>query len=88
MRYVVDFERATADFDLTRDPPLLLCRDDRAEPVMLERPELSGYDMQVRYIVERVARGETETSPNLADAVAVAKLLDAERASLLTGEPA
>ena len=49
MRYVAIFEKGTVDFDLSREPQLLLCRDGRAEAVHLE--SLSGYDLQLRHIV-------------------------------------
>jgi predicted dehydrogenase len=81
MRYVAIFEQATADFDLTRHPQLVLCRDGRAEPVNL--PPLTGYDVQLRHIVEAINEGRTSTLAGLSDAAAVTELLDRERASVL-----
>lgn len=92
MRYVVAFERATADFDLARGAagspgPLLLCKDGRAEPVPL--PPGAGYDHQVRHLVGAIAAGAAPTAldATLDDAVAVARTLEAERQSLSTGLP-
>lgn len=82
MRYVVEFERATADFDLSLQPQLLLRRDGREEAVATNDDVMNGYDMEIRYVVRCAAEGLTDTSPNLDDAIAVAELLDAERASL------
>jgi len=83
MRYVAIFEHATVDFDLTRDPQLLLCRDGKSEPVNLE--PLSGYDLQLRHLVDVIKSGKSETLATLTDAAAVADLLDAERESVLGG---
>jgi len=87
MRYVAHFERATADFDLGRDPQLRLCHDGKSEAVRLENGELSGYDLEVRHLVDAIARGarEDELRATLDDAIAVARLLEAERASIISG---
>jgi membrane carboxypeptidase/penicillin-binding protein PbpC len=83
MRYVAIFEGATADFDLTRDPQLVLCRGGKSEAVALEK--LSGYDLQVRHLIDAVARGDKTTLATLEDAAAVTEMLDAERESVLSG---
>lgn len=88
MRYVIVFERATADFDAARTPtPLLLCRDGRAEPV--ELPAGTGYDHQVRHLVRAIAdgHGAGQLTASLDEAVSVARTLEAERESLRTGLP-
>jgi len=82
MRYVAIFEHATVDFDLSRDPQLLLCRDGKAEPVAL--PNLSGYDMQARHFMNAIDTNEMP-SATLEQAAIVAEILDAERESVLTG---
>ncbi len=82
MRYVAAFAEATLDFDLHRDPPLLLCRDGKATPVALS-PQ-NGYDGQARHLVDALAAG-VDPVVSLADAVAVGRLLEAEQASLPHG---
>jgi predicted dehydrogenase len=84
MGYVAIFEDATADFDLTRDPQLLLCRDGKSEAVALEN--LSGYDVQTRHLLDAINQS-TRTIATLTDAAAVAEILDAERESVLSGQP-
>jgi predicted dehydrogenase len=79
MRYLAEFDEATADFDLARDPPLLLCRDGEAEAV--ELPSGTGYDGEIRHFLGAVATGG-EASPTVADAVKTHQLIDAERRSL------
>jgi predicted dehydrogenase len=81
MRYVAIFENATADFDLSRDPQLLLCRNGKSEPVTVDA--LSGYDLEIRAIVNAIAGGAHPPLPTLAEAAAVTRLLDAERQSVL-----
>jgi predicted dehydrogenase len=84
MRYVAVFERATLDFDFSRDAPLLLCEAGDARPVALARH--TGYDGEVRHLLDAIA-GRCALAATLADAEAHARLLDAERESLATGEP-
>ena len=84
MRCTVNFEHATADFDLARADQLLLCRDGHAEPI--ELPPQTGYDMEIRHTL-RVIRGEEPPGAAIEDAVRVLEILDAERESLATGLP-
>lgn len=81
MRYSVAFERATADFDLGRTPQLLLCKDGKAEPVDTSGP--SGYDLEVRHILDLVLKRATTPVCALADAVATTRVLEIERQNVL-----
>jgi predicted dehydrogenase len=83
MRYIVIFERATADFDFGRTPQLLLVRDGRAEPVPL--PATSAYEEQVRHFLGAIVEGRRELRASVEDALGVARLLEAERESLESG---
>ncbi len=85
MRYIVTFEGATADWDLTRTPALLLCREGRAEAV--EMPAWLGYDGEVRAMVHAIASGAPSPPTTVEDALRTAEILDAERKSLETGTP-
>lgn len=87
MRYVVAFERATADFDLTRTPTVLLHRDGRSEPV--ELPHATAYDGQVRHLLDAIlgARANSDLVATIDEAVDVAELLEAEVQSLESGMP-
>lgn len=80
MRYLVNFEQATADFDLTRTPPLLLCRNGKSEPIPLST--LGGYDGEVRHLLDVLHGRVDHLRVTLADAEAVARLLRSERRSL------
>ena len=85
MRYVVVFEQATADFDLDRDPALILSRDGEARGVELGSG--SGYDGEIRHLLEVLRRPGRRPRVGIDDAECHARLLDAERSSLETGAP-
>ncbi|MCA9312233.1 MAG: Gfo/Idh/MocA family oxidoreductase [Phycisphaerales bacterium] len=78
MRYIVVFEQATADFDLGRDPTLLLIRDGEAEAVPV--PPLNGWQAEVRAFVEAI-RDRRPAPVTVRDAAAVIAMLEQERAS-------
>lgn len=83
MRYTVDFERATAEFEMGRQPVLTLS-DERAARA-IEIPEGTGYDHEIRHIVRAIADGRSDLRVTMDDALATAELLDAERTSRDTG---
>jgi len=78
MRYVVVFEQATADFDVGRDPRLLLCRDGASEAVPID--EGTGYGPEVRAFIGAITRGTL--THTVRDALATAELLERERREL------
>jgi len=96
MRYVIAFERATVDFDLTRKPTVRVYREGRVE--VPELSPLSAYQLQmdsfVRAVRDRLAGAQaggtgaaTTGAPlvsTLEDALGAARLLEAERESLRT----
>jgi predicted dehydrogenase len=80
MAYTVVFEQATADYELGRAHELVLARDGKSEPVALE--PLTGYDGEVRHLLDRIASGSRELGATMDDALGHMRLLEAERASL------
>lgn len=99
MRYLVSFERATAEFELGRRPALRVYTEAGAPARDIALSPTTGYDEQVRAALRDVLRREGRsdsvppagadaplTTPTLAEALEVAALLDAERASLERGE--
>lgn len=79
MRYTVDFERATAEFEMGRRPVLTL--SDERGAVEIEVHEGTGYDHEVRHLVRAIAEGRRDLRATMDDALATAELLDAERTS-------
>ncbi|HRK31665.1 MAG TPA: Gfo/Idh/MocA family oxidoreductase [Tepidisphaeraceae bacterium] len=85
MRFIADFEQATADFDIGRESQLLLCRDGKADAV--DTGKLNGYDVEVRHFLAAVkalsapgsgAGGSSRLRATLNDAVDVAIILETE----------
>lgn len=84
MRFVVSFEGATVDFDLGRDPQLLLCRGGEAGAVEVE--PISGYDGQIRHLLTCIGAGRAAAGVTAEDAALSLEVLEAERESLEIGE--
>lgn len=83
MRYLANFENATADFDLSRESaPVMLSDAHSSKPVAL--PTLGGYDAEVRHFIDIVTKKETPRA-TIQDALDVTVLLEAERKSIETG---
>ncbi len=79
MAYTARFERATAEFEMGRDPVLTVTDEAGVRAVGL--PEGTGYDHQVRHLVLAIAEGRTDLRVSMDDALLAAALLDAERRS-------
>ncbi|MEP0845694.1 MAG: Gfo/Idh/MocA family oxidoreductase [Phycisphaerae bacterium] len=85
MRYRVEFERATAEFDLASRATLTLHNAAGTQEVPL--PAGDGYDGQIRHLVERIAAGRRDLLATPAEAEAVLRLIEAEHKSLERGVP-
>jgi predicted dehydrogenase len=83
MRYLVNFEKGTAEFDLAKDPVATIHTAEGSSPMPIGTG--SGYDGQVRAIIEAIAGGDASKLPRIAEAFTVAKVLEAELESLRTG---
>lgn len=84
MQFTVVFEDATADYAHLRQPELQLFHEGEARAV--ETDGTTGYDEEVRHFLDAIARG-TPPAVGLAEALATARTLVAERASLSRGGP-
>ncbi len=83
MGFTVEFERAVAAFDSSRDPAMTLHTSDGPRPVPL--PAHTGYDAQARAMVNAVVTADASGLPSLDDALAVTRLIEAERRSAAEG---
>lgn len=80
MRYLANFEHATAEFDLSRgEKPVNL--SDAQGTRAIDLPTVGGYDAEVRHMLDAISK-RTPLVASLEDAAMVAELLIAERASL------
>lgn len=80
MRYLANFEHATAEFDLARGEKPVNISDAHGTRAV-ELPAVGGYDAEVRHVLDAIA-GRTPLAATLEDAALVAELLMAERAQL------
>jgi predicted dehydrogenase/sugar phosphate isomerase/epimerase len=85
MGFEAEFEAGHASWSSARDERLQLQRDGRTEHVPL--PDLTGYDGQVRHLLDVVAGRQPEPLVTVGDAVACLRLLGAIGESLESGQP-
>ena len=85
MGFTVVFDQATAEFDSTRDPSLLLWRDGSAASPKL--PAGTGYDGEVRHLLRAIRRGAPPGGllATCDEAEALTRLLLHEQRSLASG---
>lgn len=84
MKCTVTFENATLDFDLSRDPQLILHHADESTP--LETSPLTGYDQEIRWTIDQIV-SNTHTTKPIEDALVVAQILQAETKSMQSNKP-
>lgn len=84
MKYMVNFERATAEFDLNRDPTVTVHHADHSEP--LKFASLGGYDQEIRHFIDCIAN-DRRPRAMLEDALAVTRTIEAELRSIHSGTP-
>ena len=88
MRFVVNFERATAEFDLARSPALVLHTAEGSSAVEPAAPGIAtGYDGEVRHLLNAIATDRRELAATMDEAASVAAMLEAEAESQRRGEP-
>jgi predicted dehydrogenase len=80
MKYLVNFEFATVEWDSMRTPPLMLHGAPCSHAIDL--PQLTGYDGEVRHFVSAIAEGRRDLRATLDDAVEVMRMIEAEQRSL------
>jgi predicted dehydrogenase len=84
MRYTVNFENATADFDLARKDPLLLTTGGKTASV--DAGPGHGYEPEVRYFVDCVAKGKKPAIVTADDGLQSVEIIEAEVESVRTGQ--
>ena len=82
MRYTVNFEQATADFDISREHQLIVSQDGKAEPIDLPG---DGYEAELAYFVDCVQAGRAPALVTAEDAVTGLRILEAEQRSIESG---
>ena len=83
MSFTIVCEDGTIDYEFPRAPELRLVRNGSVDAI--DVGATTGYDEEVRAILKTIASGERTSAVTIDDALAVARLLEAERASLASG---
>ncbi len=85
MKYIINFEQATLDYDLTRGiEALRLTRNGTTETIVC--PSETGYIGECRYFLNCVQRNEQPSVVTGEDAVLALRILEAERQSASCGQ--
>jgi predicted dehydrogenase len=85
MQFIVNFERATAMYDLASNPLLKLVREGKAEPVQI--PPGMGYEYEICYFLDCIKHNRQPQVVTLADAARSVAIVEAEARSIATGQP-
>jgi predicted dehydrogenase len=84
MRYTVNFETATADYDLARDKTLLLIQN--GQPTAIETAPGFGYTAEIRYLLDCIKNNHPPQTVTPEDAVRSLRIVEAEVQSIRTAE--
>jgi len=82
MAFTVVCERATIDYEFGRANELVVVRDGVVTPIQVDAT--SGYDGEVRHLLDAITSGSRNLDATLEDALAHTRMLEAERKSLAT----
>jgi predicted dehydrogenase len=85
MAYTANFEKATAVFDLGAPQKLMLYQVGR-EPAPVALSDAMGYELEIAYFVECIAKGRKPETVTLADAAMSVQIVEAEAKSMQTGK--
>ena len=86
MEYTVNFERATADLDNTREKDCLKLFEKDKEPETLKLNAPDGYVGQIAYFANCISQGNAPSTVTAADGVGSVELCEAAGRSIETGE--
>jgi predicted dehydrogenase len=82
MSYAVNFEKATADYELARGPGALrLCEEGRA-PRTVECPGPDGYVIELQYFLASIRSGKAPSVVTARDALGAVEICEAEEKSV------
>ncbi len=82
MDYTVNFERATAEYVMLREQPLVIYQDGQAAPHACEAAD--GYQNELAYMAQCIASGEAPSIITAADAAESIEIVEAEAESIRT----
>jgi predicted dehydrogenase len=83
MRYTVNFEQATVDFEVGRTPQLVVHKGGATEAV--DAPG-DGYQGEIEYFLDCIRKGQRPSRVSAADAVIGLRVVEAEQRSVESGK--
>ncbi len=83
MRYTVNFEKATACFDLARENPLMVFANGQDPQVITLAPEM-GYNFEIAYFLECIREKKEPIQVTLSSAAEALEIYEAELKSIET----
>jgi predicted dehydrogenase len=86
MSYTLHCEQATIDFDLSRGASALQVAETGKKIRAIKLAPTDGYNEEIRYFVDCVARGEKLVTVTAADCVTTLAICEAEEKSVRTGK--
>ena len=87
MSYTVNFEKATADYDLARGPEALRLAVEGHPLKIVECPGPDGYIREMQHFIDSIRTGKPPSVVTCADAVSAVEICEAEEKSVLTRAP-
>jgi predicted dehydrogenase len=84
MKFHVNFEQATAVYDVGATDPLIISREGNNEIIPLGTQV--GYEAEIDYFLDCIAKSQRPSTVTLRDAAEAVRLVEAEVKSVLSGE--
>ncbi len=87
MSYTVNFENATADYDLARGTEALRLFEAGQPPKTIPPEATDGYVAELRYLIDCIRSGQSPTAVTVADGLAAIEICEAEEQSIRSRAP-
>jgi predicted dehydrogenase len=87
MAYTVNFEKATADYDLARGEEALKVYEEGKEPLVVRCEGPDGYVRELKYLVDSIASNRAPVIVTARDALVSVQICEAEEQSVRSGQP-
>jgi predicted dehydrogenase len=87
MSYTVNFERATADYDVARGAEALKVYVEGQPPVVIRNEGPDGYVGELAHFLDSILAGRRPTVVTAADGLSAIEICEAEEASIASGQP-
>jgi predicted dehydrogenase len=82
MSYTVNFEKATADYDLARGAEALRLCEEGQSPRTIECPGPDGYVLELQHLLESIRSGKAPSIVTPRDALSAVEICEAEEKSV------